>query len=290
MLSDQDRVIVVYNYPENIGGDNMTRKLTATRQGIRVSLKGNASIADQKAWQLLPSNTKRRLSNKLKNADGDKIPDGYDCRFRDKLRQESFLPADQKLIKNLKTVKPGKLLSHGGAGNVNTVEGLPGFVVKTPVNKANSYYDRDRADGFEYERKFYSKHKLLDEPLFIPTKEVKIGNKSALLRPTVTVISEPNRDISRKITNKVSNAQLEIMRQKIIQLSNRGYMFYDGFQIGIDSSGRLLAYDCGEMMIVTAKQALAYNNKEWLYFLIHIGKARTDEEAAAKYGRIKRGA
>lgn len=265
------------------------RKLVATNKGIRVALRGNASIPDQKAWAMMPKSTKLRLSKRLVNTDGDKVPDGYDCHIRDRSRQEAFLKADQKIVGKLKSVKPGKLISHGGAGNVNTIEGLPDFVVKTPVNKKNSYYSDRRKDGFETERRFYKKHDLLDKPLFIPTKEVKIGNATGLLRPSVTVISEPNRIISRKITSKITAAQLEDMRQKIIKLSVQGYMFYDGFQIGFDKSGRLLAYDCGEMIITTPKEAFEYNNTEWLYFLTEqLGRAKTHTEAAKKYGSISR--
>jgi len=266
----------------------MARKLTATRDGIRVQLRGNASIADQKAWAMMPKNAKLRLSKRLRNADGDRVPDGYDCRIRDRSRQEAFLPADQKIVGKLKSVKPGKLISHGGAGNVSTVENLPGFVVKTPVTKKDSYYSPERKDGFDRERRFYKKHDLIDEPLFIPTKEVKLGNKVGLLRPSVTVISEPNRIMPRKITSKITDKQLEIMRQKIIKLSMKGYLFYDGFQIGIDKAGRLLEYDCGEMVKTTSRDAFSVNNQEWLYFLTRIGKAKTEEEAAKRYGTISR--
>lgn len=266
----------------------MARKLTATKQGIRISLKGNASIADQKAWAMMPKSAKQRLSKRLTNADGDKVPDGYDCRIRDRSRQEAFLAADQKIIGKLKSVKPGKLISHGGAGNVSTVEGLPGFVVKTPVNKKNSYYNEERKDGFEYERRFYKKHGLLGLPLFIPSKDVTVNGHPAILRPSVTVISEPNRIISRKITGKITRHQLEDMRQKIIKLSNLGYMFYDGFQIGYDKSGRLLAYDCGEMEKTNSRDAFSVNNQEWLYFLTEqLGRAKTHTEAAKKYGQIR---
>ncbi|HOW13505.1 hypothetical protein [Methanosarcina sp.] len=264
------------------------RKLTATPQGIRISLKGNASIADQKAWSLMPRSMKLHLKKQLKNTDRDSSPNGYDCHVRDMHRQEAFLAADQKIVGKLTSVKPGKLISHGGAGNVNTVEGLPGFVVKTPVNKKNSYYNEERKDGFEYERRFYKKHDLLDEPLFIPSKDVTVNGKPAILRPAITVISEPNRIISRKITSKITDKQLEIMRQKLIKLSMKGYLFYDGLQIGFDKSGRLLEYDCGEMEKTSSKDAFTVNNQEWLYFLTRIGKAKTEQEAARKYGTISR--
>jgi len=266
----------------------MARKLTATRDGIRVALQGNALIADQKAWAMMPRSAKLRLSKRLRNADGDKVPDGYDCRVLDRSRQEAFLAADQKIVGKLKSVKPGKLISHGGAGNVSTIEGLPGFVVKTPVNKKNSYYNEERKDGFEYERRFYKKHGLLGLPLFIPSKDVIVNGKPAILRPAITVISEPNRIISRKITSKITDKQLEIMRQKLIKLSMKGYLFYDGLQIGFDKSGRLLEYDCGEMEKTNSRDAFAVNNQEWLYFLTRIGKAKTEEEAAKRYGTISR--
>jgi hypothetical protein len=265
------------------------RKLTATKQGIHVALRGNASLADQKAWAMMPKNAKLRLSARLRNADGDRVPDGYDCRIRDKSRQEAFLPADQKIVGKLTSVKAGKLISHGGAGNVSTVENLPGFVVKTPVTKKDSYYSPERKDGFDRERRFYKKHNLLKLPLFIPSKDVTVNGHPAILRPAITVISEPNRIISPKITSKITRHQLEDMRQKIIKLSILGYMFYDGFQIGYDKSGRLLAYDCGEMVKTNSKDAFGVNNTEWLYFLTaQLGKAKTEEEAAKRYGTISR--
>lgn len=262
------------------------RKLTATRAGLRISLKGNASLSDQKAWGLMPKSMQSHLKKQLKNTDGDRVPDGYDCRIRDSSRQEAFLTADQKIVGKLKSVKLGRFISHGGAGNVNVVAGEPDFVVKTPVTTSDRHYSARRKDGFEAERKFYKKHDLLDKPLFIPTKEVKVGNETGLLRPSVTVLSEPNAIISRKKTSRVTSKQLAVMREKVIKLSNQGYMFYDGFQIGIDKSGRLLEYDCGEMIITSPAKAFAYNNREWLYFLTRINKAKTEEEAAKKYGQI----
>lgn len=264
------------------------RKLTATRGGIRVALRGNASLADQKAWAMMPKSAKQRLSKRLGNADGDSRPDGYDCHMRDRRRQEAFLREDQKIVGKLKSVKAGKLISHGGEGNVYDVENLPGFVVKTAIKKTDSHYNPDRASGFRNEANFYKKHDLIDEPLFIPTKEVRVGNEKGLLRPKVTVISEPNRIISRKITSKVTDEELEIMRQKLIADSKEGFVFYDGLQIGFDKSGRLLEYDAGTMYKTKSRDAFAVNNAEWLYFLTRIRKARTEEEAAKKYGQIRR--
>jgi hypothetical protein len=66
-------------------------------------------------------------------------------------------------------------------------------------------------------------------------------------------------------------------------------LFYDGFQIGYDKSGRLLAYDCGEMEKTNSRDAFSVNNQEWLYFLTEqLGRAKTHTEAAAKYGSISR--
>jgi len=264
------------------------RKLTATKQGIRISLKGNASLVDQKAWSLMPKSMKLHLKKQLKNTDGDKVPDGYDCRIRDRLRQEAFLREDQKIIGKLRSVKPGKLISHGGEGNVYAIENLPGFVVKTAIKKTDSHYNPERASGFKNEANFYKRHDLIDEPLFIPTKEVRVGSEKGLIRPAVTVISEPNRIMPKKATSRVTDKQLEIMRQKLIKLSREGFVFYDGLQIGYDKSGRLLEYDCGTMYKTKSRDAFSVNNAEWLYFLTRIGKAKTEQEAAAKYGTISR--
>lgn len=269
------------------------KKIMATKGGIRISLKGNASIADQKAWSLMPKSMRSHLSKQLKNADGDSRPDGYDCHILDKLRQESFLPSDQAYVKNLRSVELGKFLSHGGAGNVNIVKGKPDFIVKTPVTTKDKHYSARREGGFEGERRFYKKHNLLEEPLFIPTKEVKVGNKTGLLRPTITIISEPNNRISRKITSKVTDKQLATIRQKLIALSMKGYTFFDGLQIGIDKSGRPLAYDCGELEIKSASTAFRYNNGMWVEFLYDIGRISENDRYTGnpgKYGYIKRGA
>ena len=129
----------------------------------------NASVSAQKAWAKMPSSLKKELRGQLPDHDKDKVPTGFDCRPLNKNKQESFLPDDFKYIKNKISVVPtSNIIGKGTNGIIMPVKGNKNLVVKVEKSAAWSPVDK--------EGEFFSKNNLDKEPLFIPTKAVKLDS------------------------------------------------------------------------------------------------------------------
>ncbi len=244
----------------------------------------NASVAAQKAWALLTPAQKAVLKKRYRqDPDRDGVPTGYDCRPYDPKKQEAFLPEDQAYIKTHPIVpikRKGsreRLLGEGTNGYVLGVAGNSRVALK--VGKSEAWND------LKSEARFYKKHQMSKLPLMIPLKEVKTDKgEYAVLKPIVKPIAEPGY-----VKNKsaFTDQRLEELRQKIIKLSYRGYIFSDGLQLGIDKAGRLLQFDTGAMKRVHSKSGISNkpfeeNNIEWKTLLKKLGKS------TSKYGKIER--
>jgi hypothetical protein len=222
----------------------------------------NASIQAQKAWLSMPTELKKELRKQLKDSDKDGAPDGFDCRPKNRRKQESFLPADAHIVSKLNHVTGTKTVGTGDNGKVQKITANKNLVVKTGY------------DGYSLqdEQKFFTKHKLLKEPLFSPSKAVTVGktNTYGLLRPIVTPILDSNDKQKVKLTK----TELLQLRTKIIKLSMKGYVFEDGLQLGRDRAGRILQFDYGLMYHTkNITDAFYYNNIAWSVFLENINMA-----------------
>ncbi len=245
----------------------------------------NASATAQRAWLRFPPTLQRELRKQLPDQDGDGVPGGFDCRPYDKKRQESFLPDDQKVITSLSQVQIGaRPLGKGTNGTVYPIKGNKNLVVKV------THAVDSQATTVEEEYGDYAKYKLLKLPLFIPTKKVTVTgvagknkNVTGLLRPVVTPIIEPMVVKNAKL---LTDSRLSELRNKIVILSYKGFVFRDGYQIGLDRAGRLLIFDTG--LIAQRKispsnicSIFEQNNIEWQDLASRIGKA-------GKIGKIAR--
>lgn len=241
----------------------------------------NASVPAQIAWAKMTPKQRSEIVKKyhLRDTDKDGVYNGFDCHPKDKRRQESFLPDELQYIEKHPVMKRGNQLGAGESGLVYDVKGNKKLVVKT------QYYGRP----IDKEEEFFRVNKLEKEPLFIASKAVKVTtyNKNTefgIVRPKVTPIMDPYGITKR---SAFTDARLKELKMKITKLSNKGFVFDDGLQLGIDSAGKLVQFDIGEMQKVDVTKPkmkeLAYkrNNGQWVRLLKDLGIP------ISKYGEIK---
>ena len=266
-----------------------------------------ASVCAQKAWGGLVKPLKKELRKNLPDNDKDGVPNGFDCKPKNKRRQESFLPQDAEYLNKHSDVKLGKLIGYGCCGDVHDVVGNKRLVAKIPQYFVDNTTHRqgcnmtDKDEHLDWKREnvqeeidFYNDLDLNNAPLFIPTKVVTKVHPTdkldypVMVRPRVAPLRSTDRygqavinpAVARKFTDKV----LEEVRRKLINLSQRGISLDDGLQIGIDPAGRPLIYDAGRLHKYTPGHEYAYdiNNDAWLDLLIDLDKYDT------KYGTVNK--
>ena len=98
-----------------------------------------ASIVAQKAWGGLSKLVKGELRKSLPDNDRDGVPNGFDCRPKNKRRQEAFLPKDAQYIESHSTIKLGKRIGSGYCGDVHNIVGNTRLVAKVPKFFADSH-------------------------------------------------------------------------------------------------------------------------------------------------------
>ena len=280
-----------------------------------------ASICAQKAWGKMPLGLKKEIRKNISDKDRDGVPNGFDCRPKNRKRQEGFLPADQNYLSKNPSIELGKKIAEGGEGAVFEVKGRRHLVVKIPrsfdeVNTGRSTNDqRTRLAGsaatIEKEAFMCEDYRLNDQPLFSPTKAVKLKCNSGLtciddkeytglVRPKVTPVVDFAKSVTTRAKNRLTDKQLEVIRQKLIALSYEGFVIGDGLQIGIDFANRPLLYDMGYLERCTEEQrnfVFKENNGMWEAFLRQVDKFKYSDmvrqnsvyrSAILKYGRIER--
>jgi hypothetical protein len=185
-----------------------------------------------------------------------------------KPRKETFLASDAAYL-NTRSIQLGKYINTGTRGQVYALEGNDNLVIKV----ANG---RDNLKGIQKEANDYTEMDLYSKPFFIPTKVVQLNSTDiGLVRPRVTPIFDQH---GKSNGDKLTMSQLRELRQRIIALTEEGYVLGDGLQVGVDRVGRLLLYDTdGVFRAKSGKLDFVYytNNNEWLRFLIKIGKLPT---------------
>ena len=269
-----------------------------------------ASICSQKAWSGLSKTVKKELRKSLPDKDKDGVPNKYDCRPKNKRRQETFLPDDAAYLNSDPEIRIGKKLGQGAAGEVFTVKGNKNLVVKIPrgaVDTNDEYagtisYDNATKTAARLRREIenYNRLNLEHEPMCTPTHVVDLGynsvmrgNMVGLVRPKLNTINDVGNHGYSKSLKKLTDAQVETIRQKLIELSYKGFVINDGLQIGIDRAGRPLLYDLegieSAISWSTLPEIFTMNNHLWKRFLFDIGKlyGTEDKKGMAKYGEIK---
>ena len=216
-----------------------------------------------------------------------------------KPRKAAFLPSQEAYARSHTNVELGDYLGAGNYGAVFTVKGNPNMVVKVPNGFENTYPAglikppkgtiserririKKNARFIEREGDTYEQHGFEGREFLVPTRKVNIGNNGlfsrnymGLLRPRLRVITDRDGLVDKSAAIRITRSQLEAMRQYLIQLTNEGYIFDDGLQVGIDSAGRLLIYDLGSVVKSENKinnYGEQMNNMHWWNFLKTIGK------------------
>lgn len=206
-----------------------------------------------------------------------------------KSKRESFLPSDKEWLDTNPKIEPDEYLGHGVQGAVYTVKNRPNMVVKVPIpykysGRTPSERQKYIRQGYNEIREEWEKYESLsleDDPLIIPTKQIKItnhrvkGSFPGLVRPKVKPVAQYG-----SFGYKITDAEIEQLRQKLIALSARGIVLSDGLQVGVDRKGRIQLYDLGFIEDRTPKVAAQKNQEQWELFLEGLGKS------VIKYGMI----
>jgi hypothetical protein len=256
-----------------------------------------ASIISQKSWAGLSTSRKKALCRALPDYDKDSVPNCFDCRPKNKRRQESFLPDDENYINaNYRNIVPDKQIGSGSNGVVFSLKGNNNLVVKLPHGfmpdrpseiLSQPVYCNRLGEEINTSKEI----NLNNEPLLTPTKVVKIKRGDAynsveygMVRPKVTPITE----MANPYKGTITMSQIEDIRKKIVALSHRGYAFTDGIQLGLDRIGRPIIYDLGLMRCGRAGSDSTFNinDKMWQDFLYHIDKWDGKKSTLERFGRI----
>ena len=235
-----------------------------------------ASLLAQRTWAGFPEKLKKELRKSIKDSDCDRDVDGFDCHPLDPTRQEDFLSRDLRYLDAKPKIKLGKFLGKGCVGAVHEVKGNKNLVVKVVRNyKGTNDVIDELKDGkfgrreLKKESDDFKKYNMINEPLFIPTRTVKIDGKLAMVRPKVKMVAEyyPHFRVSNK--ELITEAALKKLRNDLIELSHKGYVLEDGLQLGVDEAGRILLYDTGFLRKDQAgsDRAFEVNNAHWTEFI-----------------------
>jgi hypothetical protein len=225
-----------------------------------------------------------------------------------KKRKLAFTDRDLLYIKANPTIKLGNHVGKGDKGDVFAIKKNRNMVVKVSrgfadnENKTRSermslttglFGNRGR---IEKEANLYRDNDLVNEPLFIPTEIVDMGtndlnngNYIGLVRPRVNMLPDPSQANNKRKPYGISDIELEDLRRKIILLSHEGYQFNDGFQLGRDSTGRIMVYDADSVRryVPTNPEVFRVNNYFWQYLLQWVRKYNPYTESdVLRYGII----
>ena len=157
--------------------------------------------------------------------------------------------------------KIGKFITQGTCGDVFEIEGDKSSVIKVPIGYMNGNKSsvQGTAQDVLDEARTYKRLKLALEPIFTHMKVIKLaklegakGNYVGLIKSRITPVS-----------SKVTVAQIEQLRRKVINLSHKGFIFKDKIEVGTDSNGNLSIYDTGFIKKGDPEDAFDINNSKW---------------------------
>jgi hypothetical protein len=260
-----------------------------------------ASIIAQKAWGGFSKSLKQELGRKLPDKDKDGVPNGFDCRPKNRRKQESFLPVDATYVNLHSIVTPDKFVGSGASGDVFTIKGNRHMVVKVPraytmhpdltgyTTTARINLVKNRTIDLEEEYNIYTQYGLEHEALFTPTKKVMLAPNDLGLTGVIGLVRPRVRTIyDIKVLN---NKQLEMLRKQLVSISEKGLSIEDGLQIGLDKSGKPLLFDLGYVNKTTRSKAFRNNHNLWMSFINVIMVRRKEvftsmDALLDKYGRV----
>lgn len=191
-------------------------------------------------------------------------------------------------LRNKSSIILGEHVGSGSVGDVYGIQDNPNLVAKVATGLVNKgindpwvkiarkdlFKEWSRGDSFSANR----------EPLMTPTKSMPIKGRYtdegrpvyALVRPRVKGIWKMN----------VTDSMVEQIRRKLISLTDKGFMFTDGIQLGLDRANRPLVFDMGDVELANdIDEAYDINNTRWKQFL-ELDLKRKPAEYLDLYGNI----
>ena len=245
-----------------------------------------ASICAQHAWGKMPLGVKKDLRKVLPDKDKDGVPNGFDCRPRNKRKQEDFDSSDARYLKSKPTIKLKKKINAGTFGSFHTIEGNDNLGVKVPKCTLDEYLEDGcneptssrkkqtckecwRKGDIKKEAKNCHKSKFNEQPLLSATCAVPVSRHGmkciGLVRPLVGEVTD-------SVAKRLTDTQLEMIRQKLIELTEQNIALDDKLQIGFTGSGRVLQFDLGHVKKSTDVHAFIVNTEAWKRLLERAGK------------------
>ena len=218
-----------------------------------------------------------------------------------KPRRDAFDERDAAYLDSKPKIALGKSVGEPGSyGEFFTIEGNDRLGVKVPnchlgaQGKSCSNCSK-RLNIIEEGKKCRDLH-FNDRPMLAPTRMKQIirdGNRCVgLIRPLVNEVKGAQEET-------LTDAQLEILRTKLIALSRQGIVLDDGLQFGFTPSGRLMQFDLDRVNQIYVSGAFHQNNELWRVMLALAGKfahcrsligvgekVRCQEKVLQKYGQV----
>lgn len=233
----------------------------------------------QKMWSMLTEKQKNELRKEFKDSDGDKVPNGADCRPFSKKYQDDFNDLDKNWLFNNK-IETDEYIDSGYFGDVFSVKGNPDFVVKVPRLR-----DGCNKKAIKRESTIHKKLGMESQPLFTPSKTVRLTSRCKGCKECVGLV-RPSVKIARLNPDIFTDEEIEKLRQKVINLSMKGYVLEDGIQVGMSKGGKPLQFDVDFIHRSSQKEAFKTNNTAWIAFLTEdLGMSKLE---ASHYGNISR--
>lgn len=191
-----------------------------------------------------------------------------------------FLPRDEKWIREHPVIKMSNtVLGKGCVGEVHNIIGTKRLVVKVTRDYSTAKNKAFAVRELKKESSDYNKWKLNERPVFIPTKIIHFDKRLGLIRPVVHVIAVYGHRASGTPSNLdkmivkhkelITDAMLHKLHDNLVKLSEEGFVFQDGLQLGVDAANRILVYDSGFLIRDKKGSLRAYetNNHYWKEFI-----------------------
>jgi hypothetical protein len=201
-------------------------------------------------------------------------------------RNETFDSSATAYLRAKPSIKLNKKLGEGMFGAFFSIEGNDKLGVKVPKCTLDEYAADGLAEAtlarkqqtckecwrktdIKKEAKNCHKNKYNEQEMLTATRTVPVNRHGmkcvGLVRPLIGEVTNSN-------AKRLTNDQLEMIRLKLIELTEQNISLDDGLQIGFTGSGRVLQFDLGHVLKSTRTHAFTMNSEAWKRLLEKAGK------------------